>query len=432
MLGLSFLYCVVFVALVCLQFSKKENSAPRVKTKPASSKPASNQFDPAAFTLAQARNAHAFNEALGQWRDQAFSYWNRGIPAQADEETVIAYCGESLRRDSYKSTLAAIPSAFLESSRRSYESSVYLGGMASALRSFTRAENEKISRILHTINEKSPDFLLQDHVFKSLFVRGHVNIAEDGLEVIRSIESANLDPAIFPGIFEGYMDIRQCQPHGENPFERLIDPVCRAFSGSLRKDAENDLVFAFKENVADSEYNLRLGKALFAWAEATGKGSWANLGRSLILSVLSMRDNTGSVPAAVQISESGKIQEGAGGRISAAKIYRNTGPGEYYPQATEISGAGGLWAWTIATQISARQRGDVLEISVHFPVGETHHMMIRGVRPFTKIQLYDMDYRTDPEFEQYDSSGWVYSAQEQILVLKMKHRSSVEYIRIYY
>jgi hypothetical protein len=43
-----------------------------------------------------------------------------------------------------------------------------------------------------------------------------------------------------------------------------------------------------------------------------------------------------------------------------------------------------------------------------------------------------MDYRTDPEFEQYDSSGWVYSAQEQILVLKMKHRSTVEYIKVHY
>jgi hypothetical protein len=145
-----------------------------------------------------------------------------------------------------------------------------------------------------------------------------------------------------------------------------------------------------------------------------------------------MRDSAGSVPALVQISESGKIQEGTGSRLSAARIYRITGPDEYYPQAEGISGAGGLWAWTIATQLNARQRGDALEISVHFPAGETHHMMIRGVRPFSKIQLYDMDYRTDPDFEQYDSSGWVYSTQEQILVLKMKHRSTVEYVRIYY
>jgi glucan phosphoethanolaminetransferase (alkaline phosphatase superfamily) len=124
MAGMSFLYCVVFISLVCLQFSKKENAAPRVKAKPASSKPAgskpaSNQFDPAAFTLAQARNAHTFNEALEQWRNQAFSYWNQGISARSDEETVIAYCGESLRRGNYRSALAAIPFSYLEGGQRS-------------------------------------------------------------------------------------------------------------------------------------------------------------------------------------------------------------------------------------------------------------------------------------------------------------------------
>jgi len=43
-----------------------------------------------------------------------------------------------------------------------------------------------------------------------------------------------------------------------------------------------------------------------------------------------------------------------------------------------------------------------------------------------------MDWRSDSQFERYDSSGWVYYSQEQTLVLKMRHRTQVENIRIFY
>jgi hypothetical protein len=78
-----------------------------------------------------------------------------------------------------------------------------------------------------------------------------------------------------------------------------------------------------------------------------------------------------------------------------------------------------------------REEG-VLDVSVDFAAGETHYMMIRGLRPFTKIQLYGIDFRTDPRFERYDSSGWAYSASEQTLILKMKHKSPIEHVRIYF
>jgi hypothetical protein len=59
-------------------------------------------------------------------------------------------------------------------------------------------------------------------------------------------------------------------------------------------------------------------------------------------------------------------------------------------------------------------------------------MIIRGIKAFTKIQLYNMDFRTDFQFERYDSSGWSYSTQEQTLIIKMKHRTAVEHIRVFY
>jgi hypothetical protein len=189
----------------------------------------------------------------------------------------------------------------------------------------------------------------------------------------------------------------------------------------------------FQGNQAETEFNLRLGKALWAWAEDSGRNEWAGLGRSLVLSVLSLEDGAGTVPWGLSLSPGGEAGEAPGPRISGARLYRVLSPGEYFPRSLRAgSRVNGIWAWTAASALNAVQENNILDISVSFPPGETHYMMIRGLGPFSKIQLYNMDYRTDPEFERYDSSGWVYSARDQILTLKMKHRSTVEHIRIFY
>lgn len=395
--------------------------------------PARKVFNPSDYVIANAQNQQVFNNAIEQWKEQKFSYWNSHISVLTDEDTVSAFCSESVNRGNYREAVASISPAFLENSQRKYSASVFVGGMTTALRTFIQAEREQINRISHLINEKSPDILIENHAFEFLLVRGYLNNAEDGLELIRSMDPALLTLDMCPGIFEGSNDIRQFRPNSDNPFERFTDQACNMFSGGVRIWAEKDQVFIFRGTTADIEYNLRLAKALFTWARAAGKNDWAALGYSLMLSVLSLQDNTGAVPAFVYVTESGGFSGAADNKLSAGKIYRIIGPGENNPRAAVIgSGVSGLWAWTAASAVNAAQENNVLDIAASFPTGETHYMMIRGVRPFSKIQIYNMDYPTDWQFERYDSSGWVYSAQDQILTVKLKHRGPVEHIKIFY
>jgi hypothetical protein len=409
--------------------------------------PGKKVFSPGDFILSQAAPS-VYHDTVSRWRDKNFSLWNRIISGQNDEDLVIAYGGDAVRRGNYKAAVSAVSPAFLTGARRTYESSVYLGGMDQALRSFTNGEREKISRLSRQFNEKSPDFLRETHVFDFLAVRGFAGFFDDGVELIHSIDPAILTLDLVPGIFEGYLDLKQYRPQGDNPFERLIDQSCylisegilrfkelRRFSGDTRESAPaaGDWVLVFRDSAADMEFNLRLGKALWTWAERTNHGEWAALGRSLIVSVLSLADGTGAGPAGLLLSGDGQITEDPASRISSARLYRILNPGEYYPRPAAIgSGVNGIWAWTAASAITAAQENNVLDISVSFPAGETHYMMIRGVRPFTKLQIYNIDYPTDPQFERYDSSGWVYSAQDQVLLLKIKHRTTAEHIKIFY
>jgi hypothetical protein len=239
------------------------------------------------------------------------------------------------------------------------------------------------------------------------------------------------------GILEGDLDFK-AHHLSDNPFERLVDQACFVVSENVRRIQDN-LVLVVSVRQVDIEYNIRLGKALAAWAEGEGQEDWAALGRSMVLSALSLTGETGEIPAGFSLSdEETLVPADTQKLVSAPRIYRilaTASPefSDYYPKVIGIGArVNGIWAWTAAQSLNAAMDGTVMDIAVTFPVGETHYMIIRGIKPFAKIQLYGIDYRTDPQFERYDSSGWVYQTQDQVLVLKMKHRTAVEHIRIFY
>ncbi|MDR2028561.1 MAG: hypothetical protein LBP93_03375 [Treponema sp.] len=400
--------------------------------------PEKRAFDPADFIIPGAQDKRSYTEAITQWRDRSFSLWNRVIGNDPTEDMVIAYTGEAARRGTYKAAVSAIPAAFVNDPE-TYEASVYLGRLDLGLRSLASFERENASRLSRLINEKSPDILKEFHVFEYLGIRGYGSLIDDGGDIVRSIDPAVIPLDLSPGILEGWQDWTIYRPHVENPFERLINQACFVISEGIIPDPEGSRVFVFHRGEANTEFNFRLGAALITYGENAGQEDWAGLGRSLVLSVLSLVDASGMVPASLLFSEENNIQpppQGSnpqGPRLNSARLYRILRPGEYDARAVGIGAAvNGIWTWTAASAISAAQENNVLDISASFPVGETHYMMIRGIRPFTKIQLYNIDYRTDPQFERYESSGWVYSASEQTLLLKMRHRTTVEHIRIFY
>jgi hypothetical protein len=309
-------------------------------------------------------------------------------------------------------------------------SAAYLGRLDIGFRTLAAYEGEQFALLSRLTKERSPEFLKMPHVFEYAGIRGYGNVINDGAETVRSIDPSTLSADLIPSILEGLINWKLFRPHGENPFERLIDEALSAVSEGIRRTPDGEGVFFFFNSQADTEYNLRLGIALDLYGEQADRPGWAVLGRSVVLSVLALDDS--AVPARLSLSGGGEITATPGEPLSAARICRLLFPNSY-PRAVGIgAGVNGIWSWTAATALEVSQENNVLDISVSFPAGETHYMMIRGLKPFTKIQLYNIDYRTDPQFERYDSSGLSYSQEDQTLLLKMKHRDTVEHIRIFY
>jgi hypothetical protein len=390
--------------------------------------PEFNVFSPDDFVLREAAVAETYDAAITRWIDQNFSLWSRSISGLDNEDIVIALAGEAYNRGSYGAAVNAVSSAFLNGTNRTYESSVYLGDLDDAYRGFIAADSEKLSRLTRMINERSLEFLLEPRVFEFLSVRGQQNLMDAAADLVDTIDPAILALDLVPGIFEGYTDW-EASGGADNPFRRLLDPAWSVVSGNLiRTDnvppgmnagdqgALEGRVLLLYNGAEDHEFNLRLGKALLACAETVRNNSWAAVGRSVILSAL---------------YGTGEDYDSAHSELANARLYRILRPNGAYPRVVALAPQpANSWALTAAPALSITQDNNGLTIDVTFLVGETHYMIIRGVPPFNRLQLYNIDFRTDPQFERYDSSGWSYSTQEQTLILKMLHRSQVERIRI--
>jgi hypothetical protein len=392
------------------------------------------EINPADFIVPQAQNAQAFEGELSRWIARSSELWAH-MGTQIDEDTVIAWCGEAIRQGNYSSAaLSVVPASFSSSPQRSWESGVYqfdrrIGVWERAARSLVTDEREKINRIGRLLAEKDFNLFAENHLIEFLAIRGDDNLIDRVLSFAQEIDPSVITPDISPGILEGFLDMGKWRPQMANPFEPVAEQACRISANGLYRTGNQS--FVFYDSRADTEFNLRLGKAILGWGEKSGETIWTELGRSLVLSVISLSGNNGSVPALLTVSRSGDFSASVG-RINTSRLYRLWSNNEYLPHAT-ATGVNGIWAWTAASSVNITRNDQQMNIAIRFPVGGTHYIMLRNVRPFPLLQIYDQNWRRAADFESYyNSSGWYYFEEEQILVLKISHRSNIENVRIFY
>jgi len=366
-------------------------------------------FDPEDYIIAQSND---YENTLAKWYDLNFANWKQNASVLHDDDDIAAYCGEAMRRGQYTAAVASLPRSFLNSSSHTYKSSGFTGGMSAAYRSFISAEREKIDLITRQLNEGSLEFLKEEHILDFLFTRSYTTLANTAIELLRGAEPDKITAEHCPSLLEFYSDVKRWRPAAANPVEHLVDKILLLISENINHDTEKNMVYVQAGESNEIVFNLRLGMALILWADDVKNKEWAAIGRSLVLSALAKND---------------AVNDGLG----SGRLYNLLKPGTYHLRAARLTD-NGLWAWTVSPSVSASYIESNLNISVSFPQNMSHYVMIRGIRQFIKIQLHDTDWRTDSQFEQYDSSGWVYYPQEQLLALKLKHRVTVENIKIIY
>jgi len=390
-------------------------------------------FDPVDFSIAAARDLASYNRIVQQWTDTALGDWERSMAGTPDEDSVVTYIAESSRRGNYRGAVAGVPKAFVDGNERTYRSAVYFGRLDQGLRTYAAAERDTLGRLSKMVNERDPALFTEPDLISYLDARGNRTLLDAIAAYTLTFDPTAMTPRQAVGFLEYSKDWKRIRPNQENPFARLEDQVLFILSGLLRKTPD-DNVFLVENDQADPAFNLRAGRALIKAMEDSKNKAWESIGRSLMVSALSLADASGTLPVRLSLPAGAAVPvQTDDQRISASRVYRLILPEEILPRTVpfQLDGTTNIWIWTGAP-LRASRDGTAIDIATDFPVGTTHYLLVRGVKPFIKIQLYGIDFRTDPRFERYDSSGWAYSPSEQTLMLKIKHRNPTEHIRIVY
>ena len=201
--------------------------------------------------------------------------------------------------------------------------------------------------------------------------------------------------------------------------EVVLDDCLNTIASSCMVE---DNIIRLEENKAALPLldSVSVGMSLISYGQLTGNQNYKATGYLIINSYI-----TNEVSSNIHIM---------------TELYPIIAPNNpYYPHIQIIANAATsgnnkpIWAWTVArdTSFSKDAAGNVT-LTFDFPSAETHHAIINGIRPFVRIDIYDIAFRTDPRFEAYSSSGYAYDAETQTMFLKSLHKTQEEDIRLYY
>jgi hypothetical protein len=404
--------------------------------------------------VAQApKDAATFKAEIDAWRDKAWAGLSSGRydadrlvwrgradspaggqagPADArfSEKALVAYLAESLVRGSYPEGLARMKAAKERwPDELGYLSAPYLGGLVKKMEVLEAADAVESKRLAQLVQEKSPDLFAKEGLVRFLFDRSSGTLAQDVEQFAASLDPAKLTIRQAVGLLGCVVESRSYLADDANPFRSLGATADRVAS-AIRSSSAGLFLVSEDDGSTDLRLSLVAGQALVAYGAAEGKTALVGLGQGLVEGVIGLADEQAIVPARLVVRSG--IVEQKSGTLLPEEVYPLVAENPYYPRAVSFYRdiAPGVWAWTCAPSLSVTASATRYAFAVSFPEGRSHYMTFYGIKPFVNIQLYDIDYSPDSEFEIYDASGYLYKKTSSALYLKMKHKKESESIKL--
>lgn len=360
-----------------------------------------------------------FTETISKFKSDFIHLASQSLSDISTEQLVVAYIAAMAENRQYKEALNKIPSNLKTSSRRTYLSAPYFNSLASMNTSLVRHMENRSSMINYAIQQKNLDiFTIQDLAEVLCTLEGK-DVVTKLLTMPASLLEFSPSVAQAAGIINTYTRLssfdRTLAQNLMPVLEKSLETISAACS------LENNLI-RLEENEASLPIldSISVGMALIAYGNLTGNMDYKATGYLIINSYITP-----------EVSENLHIMT----ELYPIVVPHNT----YYPHITIVANTANsgnnkpVWAWTIAQNINytKQSNGDVT-ITMDFPQGEINHSIFNGIKPFRRIDIYAMPVRTDPKFESYNSSGYVYNAETQTMFFKSLHKAQRETIKLYY
>ena len=362
----------------------------------------------ASSSLAQ---TEAFNDTIQQFR-AGFVAANQNLGTNTSEKAVASFVAESASKGNFlnakKTALATVGE-----NRKTYLTTPYFGNLENTNKTLVSHNKNLHFKAKEAFTNKNLSAFDIDNLLFTLVYQNDINLAYSLFEFIANTPNLNATILQYANIINTYCDATKYEKQLANILTEKIEII---FEDILELLSFEDPILRFKDEaiIANQSDICRLGSAFIRYGTLFSRPEITGTGRLLITSSLKTSP----------ISES----------LIFADLYPVLIQNEFYPHFEVLSKKpSNITIWTCSPEVKLNSPSvGVLELLMKFPVGDSHYMIVTGLRAFNSIEMYGLKYRSDKQFERYDSPGYIYDFESQTLLLKMRHKNEIEKVVLTY
>lgn len=340
------------------------------------------------------------------------SYKSNTNNANVSEQVIVSYIAAQAERGNYSVAIDEIPSSLKKSSKRTYLSAPYLNTLSDMNELLEKSISDYESKISTNVNAESLDIFTIHNISNYMAIHSKPKDVKSLLENTSKKDLTNASISQISGILQVYVNLADLMPSYAKILEPILPSCIEKITQACSYD-NNKLTISENGTFLSVMQAVEIGFAVMRYGIQINDNSLQNAGYVLVNSYL---------------SENSSFDLRTLANLYPVIAYDNW----YYPHLQIINKDSDniMWAWTCARTISyEKESDDILNLTIDFPEGYTHYVIIKGLPHFSTIYIYDMAFRTDPRFETYNSSGYVYRQQSKTLLLKSRHKTRKENIR---
>lgn len=340
------------------------------------------------------------------------SYKSNTNNANISEQVIVSYIAAQAEKGNYLVAIDEIPSGMKRSTQRTYLSAPYLNTLSDMNELLEKSISDYESKISANVNADSLDIFTIHNISNYMVVHSKPKDVKLLLENTSTKDLTNASISQISGILQVYVNLVDLMPS----YAKILEPILPSCIEKITQACSYDngkLTISENGTFLSVMQAVEIGFAVMRYGIHIDDDSLQNAGYVLVNSYL---------------SENSSFDLRTLANLYPIIAYDNW----YYPHLQIINNDSNnlLWAWTCARAISYdKESDDVLDLTIDFPEGYTHYVIMKGLPQFSTIYIYDMAFRTDPRFETYNSSGYVYKQKSKTLLLKSRHKTRKESIR---
>lgn len=365
----------------------------------------------------------SYNQTKSALKAQLRTKFQAAVSANTtfSEKAVTAYVADMASDNKFNMALNLVPAAYKTGGSRTYLSAPFFADLAFKNESL-RSTTARLSNAMNAaVASKDLEIFTKDGLADYLLLQKLNPLSVQVLHIPSEIPAFEPTLAQAVAILHVYCALDAEDASFADNLGGCIDKCISVIASYLTLDGERIVVGKRADSdAAEVELSrterILLGQTLVDYGDAVGDEAILGTGRLLVSTEI---DNASSL----SLSEIGEVYHRV---IKENRFYPHVQVFGYY-------GKNPVWAWTCAPNIDYKiAENGTTDITIDFTLSYTHYVIFTGIPTFhMNIEIQQLKFRSDKNFEIYNSSGFIYNESLSTLFLKSRHKSQKELIRLF-